>query len=163
MGSFYSLTPDLARNLWGIPSASAKIKGIDKYEDLEGIVNFFQTKLGVIVNVELSGMPYDEEKCGINFYGFHIHEGASCSGDENDELSNTLGHYNPEKCEHPAHKGDLLPLVSNNGYVWENFLINTFSVKEIIGRTVVIHSKPDDFKTQPSGDSGEKIACGEIK
>ena len=42
-------------------------------------------------------------------------------------------------------------------------LTNRFAVKDIIGRTVVIHDKPDDFTTQPSGGSGVKIACGEIK
>ena len=41
-------------------------------------------------------------------------------------------------------------------------LINKFTVNEIIGRTVIIHSQPDDFTTQPSGNSGKKIACGEI-
>ena len=40
-------------------------------------------------------------------------------------------------------------------------LINKFTVNEIIGRTVIIHSQPDDFTTQPSGNSGKKIACGE--
>ena len=43
------------------------------------------------------------------------------------------------------------------------FYTNRFVPEEIIGRTVVIHENPDDFKTQPSGDSGSKIACGEIK
>ena len=44
-----------------------------------------------------------------------------------------------------------------------NFLTDRFTLKEIIGRTVVIHSMPDDFTSQPSGNSGEKIACGVIK
>lgn len=43
------------------------------------------------------------------------------------------------------------------------FLTDRFTVKEILNRTVVIHSRPDDFTTQPSGNSGEKIACGVIK
>jgi len=38
-----------------------------------------------------------------------------------------------------------------------------FSVDEIIGRTVVIHSDPDDFLSQPAGNAGKKIACGEIR
>lgn len=43
------------------------------------------------------------------------------------------------------------------------FFTNRFSIEEIIGRTVVIHDMTDDFKTQPSGNSGKKIACGVIK
>lgn len=42
------------------------------------------------------------------------------------------------------------------------FLTDNFRVRDIIGKTVVIHSKADDFTSQPSGDSGSKIACGEI-
>ena len=163
MEEFYSLSPDLARNLWGIPRASARIRGIDNYENIRGIVNFYQTNRGVIVNVELTGMPYKEGECKVNFYGFHIHEGSTCTGDRNDPLKNVGMHYNPDDCKHPAHRGDLLPIISNNGYVWENFLINTFNVQEIVGRTVVIHDRTDDFKSQPSGDSGMKIACGEIR
>lgn len=42
------------------------------------------------------------------------------------------------------------------------FLTDRFKVDDVIGRTVIIHDKPDDFTTQPSGNSGEKIACGII-
>lgn len=163
MGSFYSLTPDFARNLWGIPMAKAKIMGAEGYKSIEGEVSFYGTNRGVIVNVELTGMPYDEARCGVNFYAFHIHEGSSCTGNSEDQFANVGMHYNPDNCRHPAHRGDLLPLVSSKGYVWETFLIDTFSVEEIIGRTVIIHKNPDDFKTQPSGDAGNKIACGEIR
>ena len=163
MENFYNKTYELARNLWGIPNASARISGAPDYQNIKGIVNFYRTNLGVIVSVELSGMPYNSEECAVNFHGFHIHEGSSCTGNLEDPFANTKMHYNPYNCEHPAHKGDLLPLISSSGYVWENFLIDTFSIEEIIGKTVVIHSNPDDFKKQPSGDSGRKIVCGEIK
>ena len=55
------------------------------------------------------------------------------------------------------------PLFSNKGYAFMIFLTDRFKVDEIIGKTVIIHSMPDDFKTQPSGDSGMKIACGVIE
>ena len=42
-------------------------------------------------------------------------------------------------------------------------LTNRFTVREIIGKTVVIHNMPDDFRSQPAGDSGMKIACGVIE
>ena len=42
-------------------------------------------------------------------------------------------------------------------------LSNRFSIEEIIGRTVIIHNAPDDFRTQPSGNAGMKIACGVIQ
>ena len=42
-------------------------------------------------------------------------------------------------------------------------LIGKLKIKDIIGKTIIIHDKPDDFTTQPSGNSGKKIACGVIK
>ena len=64
--------------------------------------------------------------------------------------------------EHPYHKGDLPLIYSSNGEVHTDFLINKFNLDDIIGRSIIIHSQSDDFKSQPSGDSGDKIACGEI-
>ena len=103
-----------------------------------------------------------EQNCSGGVFGFHIHEGNACTGNENDPFANAGGHYNPTNCPHPYHAGDLPPLFSNNGYAFMSVLINKFTVNEIIGRTVIIHSQPDDFTTQPSGNSGKKIACGEI-
>lgn len=72
-------------------------------------------------------------------------------------------HYNPKSCNHPEHAGDLPPLFENNGYAYISFLTNRFTVKEIIGKVIIIHDMPDDFTTNPSGKSGEKIACGKIE
>ena len=58
--------------------------------------------------------------------------------------------------------GDLPPLLSCNGNAYMTVKTDRFKVKDIIGRTVIIHYRADDFRTQPSGDSGEKIACGII-
>ena len=79
-----------------------------------------------------------------------------------DPFSDALTHYNPDTCAHPQHAGDLPPLFGNNGYAFSMFLTNRFSVSEIIGRTVILHSAPDDFTSQPAGNSGVKIACGVI-
>ncbi len=55
------------------------------------------------------------------------------------------------------HAGDLPPLLSNNGRAYCQVLTGRFRVSDVIGKTVVIHSGPDDFMTQPSGNAGEKI------
>lgn len=96
------------------------------------------------------------------FYGFHIHEGASCTGKQSDSFANTGGHYNPGNKSHPQHAGDLPPLLSDAGEAWMSVYTSRFFPEDVIGKTVVIHDRPDDFHTQPSGDSGEKIACGKI-
>ena len=73
-------------------------------------------------------------------------------------------HYNPGNCPHPAHAGDMPPLMTDGGgYAWMAFYTKRITMSEVIGRTVVIHSNPDDFHSQPSGNSGKKIACGVIK
>ena len=116
-----------------------------------------------MVLAEVENLPTEKDKCKGKFFGMHIHSGMSCSGNRKDQFANAGTHYNPCKTKHPHHSGDLLPLLENNGYAFEIFITNRFSVREIIGKTVIIHSDPDDFKTQPSGNSGDKIACGVIK
>ena len=76
---------------------------------------------------------------------------------------NTGNHYNPDNVPHPEHAGDLPPLLSNNGYAWMSFYTGRIDPNEVIGRSLVIHSMRDDFSSQPSGNSGDKIACGVIE
>lgn len=52
--------------------------------------------------------------------------------------------------------------MSHNGIAWMEVYTGRFYPEEVIGRTIIIHGMPDDFRSQPSGNSGEKIACGEI-
>lgn len=144
-------------------NAIAKIFGGKNYPNLHGTVSFKQTKDGVLVTAEIYGLPTGNALCTNRTFGLHVHSGMQCSGTINDEFANALGHYNPYKCEHPYHAGDLPPLMENNGNAYMVVLTNRFKVEELIGRTVIIHSMPDDFKSQPAGNSGEKIACGKIE
>lgn len=138
------------------PNAKAIIKGSEEFPELRGEAFFFQERDGVLISVRITGLP----KNGSGFYGFHIHEGDDCNGEG---FPNTKGHYNPKNRPHPSHAGDLPPLLSCHGNVYLSVKTDRFRVKDIIGRTVVIHGGTDDFRTQPSGDAGEKIACGVIR
>ena len=135
------------------PKAIARIYGGKDYPQLSGTVRFFLGIDGVIVEVEVKGLPETES----GFFGFHIHAGGSCTGEG---FADTGSHYNPGEDIHPQHAGDLPPLLSNDGKAYMKVLSNRFSIEEIIGRTVIIHNAPDDFRTQPSGNAGMKIACG---
>lgn len=139
-----------------ISSAKSIINGDDKYPKLHGEVTFRRLKEGVLVTARESGLPKTES----GFYGFHIHEGKSCDGDG---FPKTKGHYNPKDRPHPSHAGDLLPLLSCKGSAYMQVKTDRFRICDIIGRTIIIHSDTDDFRTQPSGDAGEKIACGVIR
>lgn len=141
------------------PRAIAFVKGGEDFPDITGDVRFFDTESGVFVIAELNNLPVGPQSCESDFFGFHIHEGLGCGGEG---FANTLSHYNPSGMTHPHHAGDMPPLLCSDGYAFLAFITNRFTIDEIMGRTVVIHSMRDDFTSQPSGDSGEKIACGVI-
>lgn len=149
--------------LRGRAHAAASITGSESYPNLSGTVRFYQIKEGVIVCAEISGLPQGALPCQGHIFGFHIHKGTDCGGNMDDPFADAMSHYDLSGCGHPYHAGDLPPLFGNNGLALCVCLTNRFSVDEVIGKTVIIHDHPDDFTTQPSGNSGTKIACGVIR
>lgn len=142
------------------PDAAAWISGNTSHPSLSGLVKFYRTTYGgILVEAEIFGLPNINQQGSSDFYAMHIHEFGDCS----DNFENTGSHYNPSTDPHPYHAGDLLPLMGNQGYAWSAFYDKRFTIEEIIGKSVIIHSNRDDFTTQPSGDSGTKIGCGEIR
>lgn len=137
------------------PQAVANIFGNKDFKDITGLVQFFKIEDGVLVCASVSGLPKTE----TNIFAFHIHEGENCE----DNFENTGSHFNPTNQPHPNHAGDMPPLFANNGNAWQAFFTQRFNINEIIDKTVIIHDEPDDFTTQPSGNSGTKIACGVIR
>lgn len=143
-------------------SAAAFIYGNKNNPSLFGSVYFYQTNLGTFVLVNVDGLPVDQNKCPSKFFGFHIHDGVQCSGTAEDEFLNAGNHLSPQQCPHPMHMGDMPVLIGAGGKAFSVFLTDSFTVNDIVGKTVIIHSEADDFRSQPGGDSGEKIACGKI-
>jgi Cu-Zn family superoxide dismutase len=162
------------------PTAYASIRGSETFPSVKGTVRFYQMKKGVLVVAEIDGLPKSSSSCKSPVFAFHVHDGNSCENSPPPNLIEPRNtdqilphkkpepfpesgmHYNPNGCPHPYHAGDMPPLFSANGYAFITFVTPRFTVKEIIGKPVIIHSSPDDFTTQPSGNSGEKIACGII-
>lgn len=153
----------MVEKLNGAPEAYAEIMGTERYPEIHGRITFYDVYGGTILMAEVYGLPDEQSEDKGQFFGFHIHEGGSCTGDAEDPLKNTGLHYNPDGSAHPDHAGDLPPLLSNQGAAWFAVYTGRFHPEDVIGKTAVIHSHPDDFRSQPSGDSGEKIACGEIR
>ncbi len=156
----YSDFPSLLRRR---PDARAYIIGSQKYPCIRGEVRFYHAACAVLVTAEICGLPKDNDQCIRPIFGFHLHEHPCSDGNSDDPFSDVGAHYNPQSCPHPYHAGDLPPLFGVNGYVFSVFLTNRFTIGEIVGKAIIIHSSPDDFTSQPSGNSGEKIACGTIK
>lgn len=141
------------------PAATAWVTGNKEYPKISGLVKFYQTPYGgVLIESELFGLPNINQPNSSEFYAIHIHEFGNCRGN----FDSAGSHYNPDNVSHPEHAGDMPPLLSNQGYAWMAFYDKRFTIEEIIGKSVIIHSSPDDFHTQPAGNSGIRIACGEI-
>jgi Cu-Zn family superoxide dismutase len=117
-----------------------------------------------VVRVDINGLPANRK------FGFHVHENGACTGD----FTSAGGHFNPGGKPHGAqdsgerHAGDLPNLESNGeGVVVTVFTTDALTVApgptSVVNRAVVIHQNPDDYKTQPAGNSGPRIACGVIR
>ena len=145
---------------FGCPAAVAQIAGIREQASISGTVSFYRNRNGTLVVADICGLPSGEDPAASRIFGFHIHEGRACTGQG---LSDTGGHFNPYGRPHPYHAGDLPPLFESSGRAYMEVLTGRFCIPDIIGRTVVIHSDPDDFHSQPAGNAGEKIACGVIR
>ncbi len=149
-------------------SAIAYIRGGPLAPDINGIVIFTEVLGGTEVFAEVNGLPpYKPAENGqppVGPFGFHIHEKGTCSVGNPDEPFMTAGdHFNPANQPHGNHAGDFPVLFSNNGYARMSFFTNKFSVSDIIGKTVIIHENPDDYRSQPSGAAGKRLACGIIQ
>ena len=142
------------------PDAVSYIRGGMTYPNIRGTVKFYQRKYSTLVVAEIMGLPVPIGRCEKPIFAFHLHEGSSCALNGQEPFAETKGHYDPENCPHPYHAGDMPPLFGVNGFAFSAFMTDRFRVRDIIGKTVVIHAGPDDFSTQPAGNAGEKIACG---
>lgn len=145
------------------PSAVAVLEAT-KGNTAGGTVNFVQKGDKVVVSARVSGLS-------AGAHGFHIHEKGDCSSGDGVSAG---GHFNPHGKPHaspPAadrHAGDM-PMLQADGY-GEATLTAELDVlaigsgaADIVGKAVIVHKDPDDFKTQPTGNSGARVACGVIR
>lgn len=152
----------------GINNAYAAINGGPLATDLKGTVTFQQVHGGTVVCAEIYDLPPYQPGHGnknpIGPHGFHIHENGVCQvGDPSNPFQSAGGHWNPYNQPHGHHPGDFPVLFSNNGYANMCFFTNRFNVSDVIGKAIIIHQNPDDYRSQPSGDAGKRLACGVIR
>jgi Cu-Zn family superoxide dismutase len=129
-----------------------------------GKVTFTQKGDKVTVAAQLSGLS-------PGGHGFHVHEKGDCSAPDG---ASAGGHYNPTLKPHGApdaaehHAGDMPMLqadASGNASLTADVSGMTIGglMGNIVGRSVVVHKDPDDYKSQPAGNSGARIGCGVIQ
>ena len=129
---------------------------------VEGTLTFAHAADGVKVSGRISGLA-------PGAHGFHIHEFGDCSAAD---FSSAGGHYNPMGHQHAGppeprrHIGDMGNIQAGDDGVatvdYTDARLRFEGAHGILGRGVIVHANPDDFKTQPTGNAGGRLACGVI-
>lgn len=142
--------------------AEAKLASAGKGDPVTGTVVFVTKGNGVEVTANVTGLTQGA-------HGFHIHEKGDCSAPD---FMSAGGHFNPGGQPHghphqgPHHAGDM-PMLQADAYgnarlVAELPGLSVGGKQGIVGLSVIVHAAADDFKTQPTGNSGGRVACGVI-
>lgn len=157
--------PPVATQTPGTTMAQAMLVG-KSGSTAAGQLQLTQVADGVVIGGELTGLPPNST------HGFHVHEKGDCSAPD---ASSAGGHFNPSMSQHGGpdspmkHLGDAPNIKSDvSGNATLNVTVAGATLKDggpndLIGKAVVVHAKPDDYKTQPSGNSGDRIACGVVE
>jgi Cu-Zn family superoxide dismutase len=130
--------------------------------EVVGAVTFTEVEGGVRIIADIGGLTPGK-------HGFHIHEHGDCSAPD---ATSAGGHFNPTKKKHGGpdsaerHVGDLGNIEANDqGLAHYDRVDNVISLngkESIIGKSIIIHSDPDDLVSDPTGNAGKRLACGEI-
>jgi Cu-Zn family superoxide dismutase len=147
-----------------VPIATAGLKPTNGNKT-QGEVTFEQVGDKVRVVAQIIGLQPNQE------HGFHVHEAGDCSS--GDGMS-AKGHFNPQNKPHghysttARHAGDMPNLKADaQGRAKLNVELDTISVKpgpnSVIGRGLIVHAQPDDYKSQPVGNAGARLACAVIQ
>jgi Cu-Zn family superoxide dismutase len=129
-----------------------------------GTVTFTQKGDKVVVHARVSGLT-------PGTHGFHIHEKGDCSSSDGTSAG---GHFNPLGKPHAyptiadRHAGDMPMLAADAaGVAVLDGELDVITIgggaADIVGKAVIVHKDADDFKTQPTGNSGARVACGVIR
>lgn len=146
--------------------ASREASFVDDHGQTNGSARLTSAAGGVLIELEVSGLPAGE------WVAFHVHETGSC--DHDGDFQSAGGHFNPDSKEHGyfsadgPHAGDMPnQYVAADGTLRAQVFNGSVTLDEgeagIVGRALMIHAKPDDYRSQPAGDAGARLACAVIE
>lgn len=146
-------------------SASATFLNMDGAEN--GTATLTGTPNGVLIEIEVTGLPADQ------WLAFHVHETGSCDHETDHESAG--GHFNPGDVPHGyltdagPHAGDMPnQYVGGEGTLRAQVFNSMVTLgdggeADISGLALMVHGGGDDYETQPTGDAGDRYACGVIE
>lgn len=170
MKRYYLLAGFLIASLGLVPAFSkemaknetAKASFINDQGQSVGEAVLTNTKQGVLIQTKLTSIPE-------GWHAFHVHSVGQCVP----PFKTAGGHYNPHNKEHGyenpkgSHVGDLPNVyVGKDGILNSEALLRDSFIKDLLkkdGSSIVVHATKDDYKSDPAGDAGARIACGVIK
>jgi Cu-Zn family superoxide dismutase len=151
----------------GMGGGASAVANLDptKGNAVKGTVSFTQVGDKVRVSANLTGLKPGGE------HGFHVHEKGDCSSGDGMSAG---GHFNPAGKAHGAmsmgehHAGDM-PNLKADSYGTANapFEVPGLTIgggaADIVGKGLIVHRDPDDYKSQPAGNAGPRLACAVIR
>jgi Cu-Zn family superoxide dismutase len=145
-------------------TATAKLAPASKSK-VTGTITFKQTDDGVEATANVENLTPGE-------HAWHVHEKGDCSAPD---ATSAGGHFNPENHKHGApdaaehHAGDFGNLKAGKDgkatatITMKGVTLDPSAATSLVGKGFIVHEKKDDFKTQPTGNAGGRVACGVIK
>lgn len=143
-------------------SITVTLTGAPTDTDFAGTVTITPEGSGVRIVADVAGVDTDGP------HGIHVHENGMCdhAGDDGKHFATAGGHFNPAGVEHacpptePRHAGDLGNIQITGGRGHLELSVTNLTIDQVRGKAIILHTGEDDCKTQPTGNAGDRLACG---
>jgi len=141
---------------------TVSLTGAPTDTDFAGTISVTPEGSGVRIVADVAGVDTD------GLHGIHVHENGQCDheGEGGQHFTSAGGHFNPSGTEHacpptdPRHAGDLGNIEVSGGTGHLELSVSNLTADQLNGKALILHAGEDDCKTQPTGNAGDRLACG---
>lgn len=146
------------------PAMTVSLTGAPTDTDFAGTVTIHPEGTGVHIVADVAGVDTDGK------HGIHVHENGMCDheGEGGQHFTSAGSHFNPAGVEHacpptdPRHAGDLGNIEVTGGIGHLELSVPNLTANQLNGKALILHAGEDDCKTQPTGNAGDRLACGVV-